>query len=130
MDVSIEVELGKFAELSNIADNMDAAMQEVIDEVIQAVFEESQNLVPVDTGALKSSGQIISGSNDEGDSPNAYIEYGNDTVTYAVEVHENLQTPHKDPTQAKYLEVPMAKEGQKFEDLVAQRLQKLFSTGE
>jgi len=129
MNVNVEVDLGKFGELSGFADSIGPALQEVIDEVAQAIFDESQALVPVDTGALKSSGKIVSGSTDDYDSPNAYIEYGSDTVDYAVEVHENLQTPHQDPTQAKYLEVPMAKEGQKFEDLVAQRLQKLFSTG-
>lgn len=129
-DLIVEVELGKWGTLSDVADGIDAALQEVIDEVIADVFSESQTLVPVRTGALKNSGTVVSGNTDEGDFPNAYIEYGNGSVNYAVAVHENLGAFHAEPTQAKYLEVPIAKEGQRFEALVAKRLQKLFQTGE
>jgi hypothetical protein len=85
------------------------AMVRTQNTVMQKVFDESQQLVPVDTGALQASGTL--------ELANEYfleatIEYGADNdplVDYAVVVHEDLQFQHAAPTQAKYLEVPYAR---------------------
>jgi hypothetical protein len=77
-----------------------------VNEVMQEVFDESQELVPVDTGSLKDSGIFIS-AQDKGNGVEASISYGNALVTYAIDVHEDLQVFHEPPTQAKYLEIPM-----------------------
>jgi len=72
-------------------------------EAMQPIFDESQVLVPVDTGRLKESGYIeiveFRGN------PKVEIGYakGGDP-DYAVYVHEMIEIPHKPPTQAKFLE--------------------------
>jgi hypothetical protein len=79
------------------------------------IFEESQHLVPVDTGNLRSSGHVtppvILGSKIE-----VVIGYGGAAAGYAIFVHEIPPPPeqspggrsarHNPPTQYKYLEQP------------------------
>lgn len=64
-------------------------------DVAQAVFERSQVLVPVDTGALKASGVIAPWG------LGWRIKY---YTPYAAYVHEILYNRHTYPTQAKYLQ--------------------------
>lgn len=74
----------------------------------QQILQDSQALVPVDTGALKSSGEVI----DQGDT--VIINYGDDSIgaggipsrEYALDQHENLSYYHPNGGQAKYLEEP------------------------
>jgi len=68
-----------------------------INEVAQEVFGESQRVVPVDTGNLRSSGRI---SPSTPDALTAELAYGGTAAAYALAVHE----AHK--TQSKYLETP------------------------
>jgi hypothetical protein len=86
-------------------------LRRAVNEVLTMIFNESQILVPVDTGALKASGKLILSSpgSTRFDSTITYGSDGSDgrpPVTYAVEVHEDLQAHHTEPTQAKFLEVP------------------------
>jgi hypothetical protein len=83
---------------------------QAINKEMQKVFLESQVLVPVNTGALKESGVFIPAQEmvPDGEMPRAYINYGNEEVDYAVYVHEELENAHEAPTQAKYLEQPLA----------------------
>ena len=71
------------------------SMDKTLSELAQSVFARSQELVPVDTGYLKSTGHInkVKGGYD--------IRYSAD---YAIYVHERYAT-HASPTQWKFLEV-------------------------
>jgi hypothetical protein len=64
--------------------------------IAEGIYNISQVLVPVDTGALKESGRIR--ENADG---TFRVEY---TMPYAVFVHEILEHGHMLPTQAKFLE--------------------------
>lgn len=74
----------------------------------QAIMAVSQRLVPVDTGALRSSGHVeapkISASKVQVD-----LVYGGAAAPYARIVHEDLDAFHK-VGQAKYLEEPFLAE--------------------
>ena len=80
-------------------------MKKSLNRTMQEVFEESQQLVPTDTGALKESGKIEQYVPEAGSKPAVAITYGNDLVDYALIVHEDLQA-HHNVGQAKFLEVP------------------------
>lgn len=69
------------------------------------IFEESQDEVPVDTTALKTSGnlhfpQIVNGE------LVVDIVYGGASADYAIYVHEDLEARHKPGKKAKFLEDP------------------------
>ena len=79
------------------------------------IMESSRGLVPVDTGALRSSG-YVKPPEQEGNRITVYLGYGGpaaqinpksgqSTDGYALYVHENLDAVHKVGT-AKYLEMP------------------------
>ena len=77
---------------------------------VQQILQDSQMLVLVDSGALKSSGEVI--EQDQGDT--VIINYGDDTIgagglpsrMYALDQHENLSYNHPHGGQAKFLEEP------------------------
>lgn len=75
---------------------------------------ESQKLVPVDTGALRASGQVAV----EGKllATTAYVFYG---TSYATYVHEDLEAFHEPPTQAKYLEQPAREHNERLKQIIA-----------
>lgn len=76
---------------------------EAIEFGLKPIFEESQRLVPVDTGKLKRSGFIETRQTAGGTI--AAIGYGRFGVPrYTAFVHENLLVRHAKPTQAKFLE--------------------------
>lgn len=81
------------------------SFQQSLYEEANVVFARSQMLVPVDTGALRSSGQV---SQPKMDGKTAYVEisYGGPSASYALYVHESFDN-HKEPTQRKYLEQPL-----------------------
>jgi hypothetical protein len=93
-----------------IKENMEAVvahLEKVTPEAIrfglEPVFEESQRLVPVDTGRLKRSGFIETRKVAHGTV--AAVGYGRfGSPNYAGFVHERVDIPHAPPTQAKYLE--------------------------
>ena len=78
----------------------------------QMAFNESQTLVPIDTGILRSSGHITSPVVTP-ESVEITIAYGGPATDYAYIVHERIYAPsgkkvyHKPPTRAKYLETPV-----------------------
>jgi hypothetical protein len=70
-------------------------------QLAREVLRESQALVPIDTGALKSSGRLTESlGNVSGQS--VTVTYG---TKYAVFVHEDLEKKHP-VGQAKFLEIP------------------------
>lgn len=76
---------------------------------LQPIFDESQRLVPVDTGDLKRSGFIEVRTTVSGNTSAAigYGRYGR--PNYAGFVHERMDLRHAPPTQAKFLEAAVNK---------------------
>lgn len=70
------------------------------------VFEQSQLEVPVDTGALRSSG-FITQPYIFGNQVAISIVYGQAAAPYALWVHEILEYYHEPPTKSKFLEDPL-----------------------
>jgi len=76
-----------------------------------ATFNESQTLVPVDTGILKGSGHVTTPIVTQ-DSVEVTVAYGGPATSYAIFVHERVYAPsgkkvyHRPPTRAKFLETP------------------------
>lgn len=72
---------------------------------LRPIFEESQRLVPVDTGDLKQSGYVEVRTESRSGRVRAEIGYGlYGRPHYAGFVHEMVHIRHAAPTQAKYLE--------------------------
>jgi hypothetical protein len=127
-DIKIAVDLGDVKKFPDKARRIDAMLQHAFDEVIEKVYRESQQLVPVATGALRDSGRVTKKPIGASGFPETAVEYGNENVTYAVYVHENLEVEHKAPTQAKYLEVPLLKNRDHLKTIVAARLKTLLES--
>lgn len=75
--------------------NAGALMHQYCSYIVDRIFEISQELVPVDTGELYESGQVIKDIGDYG------IVY---TAPHASYVHEIIEYNHNYPSRAKFLE--------------------------
>jgi len=103
------------AQMRVIEGNLDKAINSIqgatvgaAREALKPIFDESQRLVPVDTGRLKRSGELS--VKRTGGTIVAKIGYGREgkhIVDYATKVHEVLTFRHAAPTQAKFLEQPL-----------------------
>lgn len=95
-------------------------------ESAQSMLADSQEIVPVDTGALRASGQVwpphVSGGDVE-----VVIGYGGAAVQYAIYVHEDLGANHAPGTSAKYLEIPVTRRVPTWEAEIARRVQALLT---
>lgn len=86
--------------------DMAEAMDRTAKEHIEAVFAETQILVPKKTGQLAATGETT--KNESATNKFSYsIHYGDNTVDYAAAVHEILKASHAPPTQAKFVEQPL-----------------------
>ena len=91
-----------------------AEIKKRIDEALvtcaEVLLRKSQELVPVDTEALKKSGRVVA-NDKKGLAAAATVEYGGPTAPYAFIVHERLGVYHAPPAQARYLAdaVPMVR---------------------
>lgn len=89
------------------------------------VFYRSQQLVPVDTGALRSSGHVtkpvVSGGR-----VMVKVGYGGSAAPYALYVHEDPDARHALPTQFKFLEKPMVETYAAFSNEFARELKQFF----
>lgn len=82
-------------------------------------FNKSQELVPVATGNLKSSGRVeMPQSTPSG--VEVEIAYG---TPYGLYVHENLEANHAAPTQAKFLETPVVQQVEGMGGRIADRVE-------
>lgn len=96
-----------------IHQNLEDAIRQITDATPEAIvfglepiMQESQRLVPVDTGDLKRSGFLTIDRTTTG--PRVSIGYGRyGRPHYAAMVHERLDFRHAPPTQAKFLEQPI-----------------------
>ena len=92
--------------LKRIPSHMPNILEKSIYEEANVIFNESQKLVPVDTGALSASG-FVHAPRRENNRVFVRVTYGGSAAHYALYVHENLYARHTAPTQAKYLETPL-----------------------
>lgn len=99
------------------------------------ILEYSNQLVPVDTGALRSSASVTKSFSNQsevktfigyGDQQIANPKTGRLTSEYAVEVHENLEAQYKKGKTPKFLEIAaLSKATQEFQTTVANALKRL-----
>lgn len=94
--------------LSRVPNNTEQVLSKALYEEGQMAFAESQKLTPIDTGALRGSG-VLHTPNIEKNKISVALTYGGPAAPYALFVHEILTSYHAAPTQAKYLELPVAR---------------------
>ena len=80
---------------------VEAGVLKGVNDTAQDVFNDSQRLVPVDTGNLKGSARLNPAKS--GKKPSARVSYGGTAAAYAVIVHEIHAS------RSKYLEEPFRK---------------------
>ncbi len=86
-----------------VVDYVNVITPEAIEFALKPIFEESQRLVPVDSGKLKASGFVETRRTSTGTvAAIGYARFGK--PGYAAFVHERLDVFHRAPTQAKFLE--------------------------
>lgn len=110
------------AALIKAATVSDKVSAQATQEIANKVYKESQTLVPVDTGQLKSSGRVQP-ARGPGKTGGHQVVY---ETPYAVFVHERLDQHHDAPTQAKFLEQPFLAHQQELEKILAQRMHEVF----
>lgn len=88
--------------------------------IANKVLNESKELVPVDLGALKKSGQVEKPVITATDI-SVEITYGGDARAYALIVHEDPNAQHKDGKTYKYLEIPVNNNRDDFVNEVKRR---------
>ncbi len=109
--------------MEKVVEHVELVTAESIEFGLKPIFEESQRLVPVDTGRLKRSGFIVVRRVAGGSQ--AAIGYGKfGRPFYTAFVHENLNVRHAQPTQAKFLEAAVQKKLADFGRRVALFIQK------
>lgn len=108
-------------DLKKLNVEIDRALAEALFTTAHHIAGQADELVPVDTGALKSS-QDVSHPKGTSKTMNSRITYGGPSAAYALEVHENLAMNHPRGGQAKYLEEPFLKETADWPEPIATRL--------
>lgn len=99
MDAIVE----NFKQWTNHIDEQSA---NVLEDALEPTFEWSQEIVPVLTGELKESGYLETRS--FRGRARVEIGYGRGGLPdYAIVVHEDLEAHHEEPTQAKFLQMPL-----------------------
>jgi len=127
MDFVIKVDTTDL-KLREMSMDINQMVRDTIEEVVEKVFDESQLLVPVNTGALRDSGEIIEDEYSmDGTFTSAYVSYG-EGLDYAVKVHEDLDMRHDEPTRAKYLEIPLIQNRKVLENLIRERLKVILNS--
>jgi len=109
------------AVLRSAQQNAPKAVAQAIYEEAQVIFAKSQVLVPVDTSALRGSGDV---SAIQGSGQGVYVDifYGGPAAPYALYVHEIIGNYHKAPTQAKYLEQPFMESLAQIQNNISRRI--------
>ena len=88
----------------------------------QIELTESKRRVPVDTGVLRASGQVVGPDGGTGRKLFVTIAYGGAAESYAIIVHEDLDAFHR-IGQAKYLESVLLESAPYMADRLAKRVQ-------
>lgn len=93
-----------------------------------SIMANSQLIVPVDTGALRSSG-AVKDPVIEGNKITVTMFYGGPAAPYALFVHEIGAYKHAPPTQYKFLEVPTMQRVPVIAKNIAIRLEDILRRG-
>jgi hypothetical protein len=110
VDITVEGMPQMMAAIARVVPAVRAAYGVEIRREADAIMARSKSdFVPIETGDLRDSGEVIGPS---GADMGVELSYGSDTVEYAFVVHEDL-TAHHEHGGAKYLEIPVneAQEG-------------------
>lgn len=111
--------------LHRVVQHIDKVTPEATKFGLQAIYDESQKLVPVDTGRLKASAFIETRKTARG--AEAFLGYGKaGDPPYAGIVHERMDFYHQPPTQAKFLEEAVFRRIQDFRRRVEGYMKGLF----
>ena len=124
---TLEGDVALQAVLRAAQQNAPKAVAQAIYEEAQVIFAKSQILVPVDTSALRGSGDV---SAIQGSGQGVYVDifYGGPAAPYALYVHEIIGNYHKAPTQAKYLEQPFMESLAKIQNNISRRIIDILKT--
>lgn len=117
-------------QMANIRNNLRKVLRKIDNATgpaivfgMQPIFDESQILVPVKTGALKRSGFLD--VERRGGGASAAIGYAKKgEPLYAIIQHERLDFSHQAPQQAKYLEEAVNRHIDKIQPRVAEFIRK------
>ena len=111
---------------------MIAAINSAMYDAANDVLNHAMNIVPIETGNLKSSSDITAKPSKADVHTKINISFGGKTTgapagaNYAVYVHENLSADHSPPKyqggQAKYLEQPFLDETSKWPNALIKRI--------
>lgn len=92
--------------LNKLISGIENANPQALHYAVQPIYQDSQRVVPEDTGTLKDSGFIETRRN--ASSATVVVGYAKGGHPhYAIYVHERLELEHDSPTQAKFLEDPI-----------------------
>jgi hypothetical protein len=108
------------AGLRKAAKDFHERMRTAVEAEAQLVLAEAKRRCPVNTGALLDSGRVE--MHEEGDRIYAKIVFGDDEVTYALFVHEDLEAHHPEGKQAHFLSSVIREAASGFAQRVAARL--------
>lgn len=112
-------------DIDNIIAGIELQSEDALVEALRPIYERSQVLVPVKTGALKESG-YLEGEMD-GSVARASVGYAQEhDPGYAVFVHENLEARHRAPTQAKFLQQPVEEQMGEIRGRIVDYLRKVM----
>lgn len=109
------------SKLQNEINDIPNKVMSGIEKAMGIIYDSSQPLVPVDTGALKRSGTII--KVDNGYTIKYHSENPKNGYNYAVIQHENTSFKHR-VGQAKYLEDAIKNNLDKIEDAIVKEVMK------
>ena len=123
MDGKIVWDFSDFDKLRAKIPKLSLITKDALDEWAEKVLYESQQLVPVDTGALQESGQVVKTDIIGNQMPMVEIVYDE---PYALYIHEDLSLEHPNGGQAKYLEIPMTEAEPELARTIAERVVDLF----
>lgn len=110
------------SKISDMINEVPDLVEKALFDEATIIFNQSQELVPVDTGRLRGSGRVTIERVPTGFS--ATISYSTD---YAIYVHEDLTKAHRFPTQAKFLEQPARERLPNLMENIVRRVEKVMS---
>lgn len=126
--------------LTNLIDLLEKAPGRMRKEVstelyrfAEEVMNDSKQIVPVDTGALMSTGKVMPPV-DNGNQIDVTLGYGDESVDYALIVHEELQSPSGNPINwmrpgsgPKFLETPLKAKQDQLPGRIVDAVKKAFT---
>lgn len=100
---------------NTLINHIEGSTPHILLEALRPTFDKSQVYCPVDKGDLKASGylEIVESRLGRIRVEIGYAKGGD--PYYAVDVHENLEWRHKEPTRAKWLQIALEEDAQSIQ---------------